>query len=123
MYLQSLVAAILFAGPMLVCAAETARDRLVERIEKTADRFCKTHNTSGSLHEAAIKVVPDSGADNPNLLVRYYYIQCAGVDKAPMQQGGFCGLTMEGMKCQVEEYAYRNGDYVKVRSYMESPLQ
>ena len=123
MYLQSLMAAILVVGPMLAFAVEAARDRLVEKIEKTADQFCQAHHTNGSLHEAAIKVVPGSGADNPNLLVRYYYIQCAGVDKAPMQQGGFCGLTMEGMKCQVEEYAYRNGDYVKVRSYMESPLQ
>lgn len=121
MRVRSYMATILFGVPLVAAGDDSAMDRLVAEMEKTADDFCSSHNTSGSLHEAA--VVPVSDSDKPNLLVRYYYIVCDGVDKAPMKQGGFCGLTTEGIKCKVEEYEYRDGEYRLVKSSMQSPLE
>jgi hypothetical protein len=63
--------------------------------------------------------VPNGEGTPPDLVVSFRGIQCAGVDNAPLKQGGFCGLTRDGMKCHVEVYGYKDGEYTETRSYLE----
>ena len=103
-----------------IAAAEDARERLTDKIESEAKEFCRsTHGTSGSLSPRAIKTAPGSSSTHPDLIVDYRGISCEGVKNAPLLQGGFCGLTMEGMKCQVKVFKYRKGNYVESKSYLK----
>lgn len=103
-----------------VAAEENARERLTDKIESEAKKFClSTHGSSGSLSPRAIKTAPGSSSTHPDLIVDYRGISCAGVENAPLLQGGFCGLTMEGMKCQVKVFKYQTGSYVETKSYLK----
>lgn len=102
----------------------SARDNpvalLKSQIEDEAKKFCRSvHGTNGSLLPSAIKSAANSNAKHPDMIVNYRGIQCSGVENAPLLQGGFCGLTMDGMKCQVKVFKYRAGKYVEAGSYLK----
>lgn len=99
---------------------QEARERLRADILARARDFCRSvHDAEGSLRPGAITDEEKPGGGAPDLVVSYRGIECAGIEDAPLKLGGFCGLTMDGMKCHVEVYSFKNGDYVEARSYLE----
>lgn len=102
-----------------VVAGESAQDRLTAMIEAEVQEFCQSvHGTSGSLSREAIQTAPRSGSGPPHILVDHRGFQCAGIENASLLQGGFCGLTMDGMKCLVKVFEYRKSRYVETTSYL-----
>jgi len=120
MVLRALLAAVMLAACVAAFGKDTARQALQAQIEAEAREFCRTvHHTSGSLGPSAIKPAAGSSSRHPDLIVRYAGIRCAGVESPAMAQGGYCGLTMEGMKCEAKLFKYRDGRYTEAKSWLE----
>ena len=98
----------------------SAKAELHSRLEGKIADFCKNvHNSVPSIPVSTIVTTAGGAGDYPNLLFKYKYIGCKGVDKPALKQGGFCGLTMNGMVCAVKTFSYRDGNYVEISQDLE----
>lgn len=103
-----------------VDGARNARARLEAKILDEAEAFCrKAYGSKAELDAGTITALNGKGSAHPDLAVTYRGFSCAGVKGAALKPGGFCGLTMDGLKCQRKVFSIRDGDYEEIGRSLE----
>lgn len=94
---------------------EAAKAELHARLEREFTDFCKTVHKSVPTVAVSTSEIASSGSSGyPDLVFKYKNVGCEGVENAALQQGGYCGLSMDGMVCAVKTFAYTDGRYEEI---------
>lgn len=122
------VHAALFSIVVIVFPAsadqEAARAELHARLEREITDFCRTvHKSVPSVAVSTIETASAGSSGYPDLVFKYKNVGCEGVETAALQQGGYCGLSMDGMVCAVKTFAYTDGRYEEISMDVQGVIE